>query len=111
MTNGWISANGGTDPVLAENVALAQQGWISYQAHGVIHNIVIDPSSTTEFMLSELQGSMNNIQKYFGTAPIAYIWPGGGFTPKAVQLARQVGYKLGFTDQPAWAGDVQLGAA
>ena len=100
VTNGWISANGGTDPVLAENVALSKQGWINYQAHGVIHNIVIDPDSTTEFMLSELQGSMNNIQKYFGTAPIAYIWPGGGFTPKAVQLARQVGYKLGFTTNP-----------
>ncbi len=51
-------------------------------------------------MLSELQGSINNIQKYFGTAPIAYIWPGGGFTPKGVQLARQVGYKLGFTINP-----------
>ena len=100
VTNGWISAFGGTDPVLAENVALAQQGWINYQAHGVIHNIVIGPDSTNEFMLSELQGSINNIQKYFGTAPIAYIWPGGGFTPKGVQLARQVGYKLGFTINP-----------
>jgi Polysaccharide deacetylase len=100
VINGWISAFGGTDPVLAENVALSQQGWISYQAHGVIHNIVIGPDSTNEFMLSELQGSINNIQKYFGTAPIAYIWPGGGFTPKGVQLARQVGYKLGFTINP-----------
>lgn len=100
VTNGWISAFGGTDPVLVENVALAQQGWINYQAHGVIHNIVIGPDSTNEFMLSELQGSINNIQKYFGTTPIAYIWPGGGFTPKGVQLARQVGYKLGFTINP-----------
>jgi len=100
VTNGWISAFGGTDPVLAENVALSQQGWINYQAHGVIHNIAISPDSTNEFMLSELQGSINNIQKYFGTTPIAYIWPGGGFTPKAVQLARQVGYKLGFTINP-----------
>ena len=100
VTNGWISAFGGSDPVLPENVALSKQGWISYQAHGVIHNIIITPDSTDDFMLSELQGSINNIQKYFGTTPIAYIWPGGGFTPKAVQLARQVGYKLGFTINP-----------
>ncbi len=100
VTNGWISVNGPTDPVLPGLVTLSKQGWISFQAHGVIHNIIITPDSTDEFMLSELQGSMNNIQQVFGIAPIAYIWPGGGFTPKAVQLARQVGYKLGFTINP-----------
>ncbi len=100
VTNGWISAFGGADSVLQENVALSQKGWISYQAHGVIHNIVISPGSSDAFIHSELQGSMDNIQKYFGKAPIAYIWPGGGFTPKAVEVARQVGYKLGFTTNP-----------
>lgn len=100
VVNGWISAFGGSDPVLPENVALSQKGWISYQAHGVIHNIVISPGSSDAFIHSELQGSMDNIQKYFGVAPIAYIWPGGGFTPKAVEVARQVGYKLGFTTNP-----------
>ncbi len=100
VTNGWISLNGPTDPFLPGLVTLSKQGWINFQAHGVIHNIAISPNSTTEFMLSELQGSMNNIQQVFGIAPIAYIWPGGGFTPKAVQLARQVGYKLGFTTNP-----------
>ena len=51
-------------------------------------------------IMHELQGSMNVITQYFGKAPIAYIWPGGGFNPQAVQLARQVGYKLGFTINP-----------
>ncbi len=100
VINAWISGFGGSDPYLAQNVALAQQGWVIYQAHGVIHNIPISSSSTDEFILSELQGSINNIQKYFGKAPVAYIWPLGGFTPKAVQVARQVGYSIGFTDFP-----------
>ena len=51
-------------------------------------------------MLSELQGAITNIQKYLNKTPIAYIWPGGGFTPRAAQLARQVGYRLGFTVNP-----------
>ena len=43
---------------------------------------------------------MNTIKTYYGKAPIAYIWPGGGFTAHAVQVARQVGYQLGFTVNP-----------
>ena len=101
VTNGWISAFGGTDPVLAENVALSQKGWISYQAHGATSpHIPIDSSWTDDMIMHDLQGSMNVITQYFGKAPIAYIWPGGGFNPHAVQLARQVGYKLGFTINP-----------
>jgi hypothetical protein len=101
VTNGWISAFGGTDPVLAENVALSQQGWISYQAHGATSpHIPIDSTWTDDMIMHDLQGSMNVIQQYYGKAPIAYIWPGGGFNPHAVQLARQVGYKLGFTINP-----------
>jgi hypothetical protein len=101
VTNGWISAFGGTDPVLAENVALSKQGWITYQAHGATSpHVPIDSTWTDDMIMHDLQGSMNVIQQYFGVAPIAYIWPGGGFNPHAVQLARQVGYKLGFTINP-----------
>ena len=71
VINGWISAFGGDDQFLAENVALSQEGWIDYEAHGVVHNINIVPSSTDEFIYSELQGSIDNIQTYFGKTPIA----------------------------------------
>ena len=97
VINGWISAFGGQDNVLAENVALEKEGWVDHEAHGVIHNINITPNSTDEFIHNELQGSIDNFQKYFGKTPIAYIWPGGGFTPRGVQVAREVGYRLGFT--------------
>ena len=100
VINGWISAFGGDDQFLQENVALAAEGWIDYQAHGVVHNVNIVPGSTDEFILSELQGSIDNLQTYFGKTPIAYIWPGGGFTPRGAQLAREVGYRVGFTVNP-----------
>jgi len=100
VINGWISAFGGDDQFLQENVALAGEGWVDYQAHGVVHNINIEPGSTDEFIYSELQGSIDNLQKYFNKTPIAYIWPGGGFTPRGAQIAREVGYRLGFTVNP-----------
>ena len=101
VVNGWISLNDSIgQQTLPGNVALSQQGWVDYQAHGVIHNIPISNSSSDDYIHSELYGSMQAITQNFGKAPIAYIWPGGGFTPQAVQVARQAGYKLGFTVNP-----------
>jgi hypothetical protein len=100
VINGWISASGGADSVLAENVNLSNEGWMDYQAHGVIHNTPITDSSPDEFIAAEMQGSIANIQTYFNKTPIAYIWPGGGFSARAVQLGAQFGYKLAFTVNP-----------
>ena len=100
VINGWISAFGGDDQFLQENVALSKEGWVDYQSHGVIHNINIGPNSTDDFIRSELQGSIDNLQKYFEKTPIAYIWPGGGFTLRGAQVAREVGYRVGFTVNP-----------
>ena len=99
VVNAYIAKDERPD-LWAENAALSAQGWVDYQAHGVIHNTPITSSSTEEYMLSELQGAITNFQKYLNKTPIAYIWPGGGFTPRAAQLARQVGYRLGFTVNP-----------
>jgi peptidoglycan/xylan/chitin deacetylase (PgdA/CDA1 family) len=73
---------------------------VDHQAHGVIHNRPAGPDSTDEYLLGELQGSVNAFLEHFGKRPIAYIWPGGGFTPRSVELARQTGYRLGFTVNP-----------
>jgi len=101
VVNGWISAFGGQDNVLAENVALEKEGWVDHQAHGATSpHIPIDSSWTDAAILHDLQGSIDNFQQYFGKVPVGYIWVGGGFTVHAVQLARQVGYKLGFTVNP-----------
>lgn len=100
VINGWISAFGGDDQFLQENVALSHEGWVDYQSHGYIHNLNMSDSSTDEFLNGELQGSMANIQKYFNKTPIAIIWPGGGFGARPVEFARKAGYKLGFTINP-----------
>ena len=100
VINGWISAFGGEDPYLQENVALANEGWVDYQSHGFIHNENMTDSSTNGFLTQELQGSITNLQKYFNKTPVAIIWPGGNFGIRPVQFARQYGYRLGFTINP-----------
>src|SRR5215213_5582116 len=73
VINGWISAFGGEDAFLQENVALANEGWVDYQSHGFIHNVNMTDDSTDEFLTQELQGSSENLQKYFNKTPIAII--------------------------------------
>lgn len=99
VVNAYITKDERPD-LWADNAALSAEGWVDYQSHGVIHNINITGDSDEAFMLGELQGAIDNIQKYMNKTPIAYIWPGGSFTPRAAQLARQVGYRLGFTVNP-----------
>jgi hypothetical protein len=90
-------------------------GYLDIQSHGNVHNINITASSADEFILSEFNVSRAEIQEHFyckdyatgqpvencqTAQPLAYIWPGGSFTPHAVQLARENGYRLGFTVNP-----------
>jgi hypothetical protein len=100
VVSAWISFPSNTQAQWQEQVNLEKQGWVDHEAHGVIHNIVISESSSDDYIHSELYGSIQAFQQYFDKTPIAYVWPGGGFTPKAVQVAREAGYKLGFTDSP-----------
>jgi hypothetical protein len=100
VVNAWISHPETTAPLWAENEALNAEGWVDYQAHGVIHNYGIKYLNSDENTLAELQGSITAFQEHFNKTPIAFIWPGGSFTPRSVQLARETGYRLGFTVNP-----------
>ena len=100
VVNAFISHPDTLQVVWDENAALEQEGWVDHQAHGVIHNIPINPGSSDEYILGELRGSITALQQHFGKTPIAFIWPGGGFTPHAAELAGQEGYQLGFTTNP-----------
>ena len=90
-------------------------GVFDIQAHGYIHNIVANEESTEEFLRHELIDSRLELQKHFyckdqstgeeiincqTDQPLAYIWPGGGFAKRAVEIARQAGYHVGFTINP-----------
>lgn len=114
MTNAWIAHPESNALLVQENVQLQNEGWVDHQAHGVVHNINITeyPANTVlntelygsvsveEFIHKELAGSMDGIRATFGKAPIAYIWPGGGFSRRGVEVAREVGFQLGFTVNP-----------
>lgn len=99
VVNAYIGLDERPD-LWAENAALSAEGWVDYQAHGYIHNIPITDSSTDDFINGEMGGAIASLQKYMNKTPIAYIWPGGGFSARAVQIGTQLGYKLGFTVNP-----------
>lgn len=100
VVNAWISHPEQTSAGLwEENEALAQEGWVDYQAHGVIHYPIVE-SSTDDYIMGELQGSIDFIQQHYNKTPQAFIWPGGNFTHRGVQLARFAGFRVGFTVNP-----------
>lgn len=99
IVNAYIGLDERPD-LWAENAALSAEGWVDFQAHGYIHNIPISDGSTDDFIMSEMGGVITTFQKYFNKNPIAYIWPGGGFSKRAVEIGSQLGYKLGFTVNP-----------
>lgn len=100
VTNGFISHPDTLQIIWDENAALAAEGLVDYQAHGVIHNTPMSDNSSDEFLMGELQGSIAGIQEHYGNTPIAIIWPGGGFGVRPVEMARSLGYRLGFTTNP-----------
>jgi hypothetical protein len=83
-----------------ENAAVEAEGWVDHQAHGYVHNENITASSSEEYMRQELGKPFEMMQKYFNKTPIAYIWPGGSFTKRAAEIAREFKYQLGFTVNP-----------
>jgi hypothetical protein len=102
VVNAYISAS--RDNLDASNwqeqEALNTEGWVDYQAHGVFHNTPMWPGVSDAYITSELQGSIDAFKLHFNKTPIAIIWPGGGFSARSVEIARQLGYRLGFTVNP-----------
>jgi hypothetical protein len=99
VVNAWVSDDLTTADNWKQQEELNAEGWVDYQAHGVL-SIPITRDSTRDYILGELKGPIDVFQAHFNKTPIAFIWPGGGFTPQAVALARQSGYRLGFTTNP-----------
>ena len=99
VINGYIAKEERPD-LWAQNAALAAEGWVDYQAHGVVHNIPMSNASSDDYLASELLGAITNLQTHFNKTPIAIIWPGGGFDSRPVQFARRFGYRVGFTVNP-----------
>jgi hypothetical protein len=99
VVNAWISDDLTSSDLWKQQEDLNAAGWVDYQAHGVV-SIPITQSSTENYVLGELKGSIDVFHSHFNKMPIAIIWPGGGFTTYAARMARQLGYRLGFTINP-----------
>lgn len=114
VTNAWISFIPQTDKdeeLWQQQVNLSAEGWVDYQAHGVVHNVpvtefkegqtistdVYGTLPAEEYAYKEITTPITMFQERFNKRPIAYIWPGGGFSQKGVDIARESGYELGFT--------------
>lgn len=101
VVNAWISFDDSIRTrILQENIALGQEGLVDFQSHGTIHNINMTDASSDEYIRSEFQGSVTDLEQNFGKKPVAIIWPGGGFGIRPVQIAREFGFRLGFTTHP-----------
>lgn len=90
-------------------------GMLDIQDHGYSHNQVMVENSSDEFLYRELRDSRDVLQQHFycknyqtgevdpncqTDQPLAIIWPGGNFTKRSVEIAREVGFHLGFTVNP-----------
>jgi hypothetical protein len=99
VVNAWISTDLSTADLWQQQVDLENEGWVDHQAHGFQHFPIVSDSSD-DYIMQELQKPIEAFQEHFNKVPIAFIWPGGNFTSHAVVLARQSGYRLGFTINP-----------
>lgn len=100
VINAWISAEGTTQELWDGNAHAEEIGLVDHQAHGVVHNIPMGDDSTDEYLIGELKGSVDQIEAHFHKTPRAIIWPGGGFGARAIEVAKEYGYKVGFTTHP-----------
>jgi peptidoglycan/xylan/chitin deacetylase (PgdA/CDA1 family) len=76
---------------------LYASGKLDVQSHGYTGQLYIVPETPLVQIQDEIWSSTQVLEDHFGVRPIAFIWPGGNFTPLSVQVARQGGYKLGFS--------------
>jgi peptidoglycan/xylan/chitin deacetylase (PgdA/CDA1 family) len=72
-------------------------GRLDVQSHGYTGQLYILPDTPLEQIQHEIWDSTPVLEQHFGVRPLAFIWPGGNFTPLAVEVARQGDYQLGFT--------------
>ncbi len=89
----------GNDREWQEIRDLVATGRVDVQAHGFLHNAETYFTETTpeDILHQEIEGPIMALETHLGTRPRAFIWPGGNFTARAIQIARQAGYDLGFT--------------
>jgi hypothetical protein len=95
VVNAWEALADTTETLWDENVALENEGWVDHQVYGFPVTSDIDNFSDQNLMI-EFQKPRTAFRERFEKDPIAIVWP-GGFGIHSAQIARQTGYRLGFT--------------
>jgi hypothetical protein len=72
-------------------------GRIEVQSHGYTGGLYILPETPIDQIQNEIWNSTPVLEEHFSARPIAFIWPGGNFTPLSAEIAREGGYELGFS--------------
>jgi hypothetical protein len=98
VTNGWISEREVDAVLLSENFTLEYEGFVDHQARGITPDARLSDDSAKVIIARELQGSLTGFADQFGKTPTAIIWPNGGFGMRPIEAARQLRFKLGFTE-------------
>ncbi len=75
---------------------LNDTGYFDIQSHGFNH-IYLNEDMSKEEVTEEITALIPIFEERFGYRPLVYIWPGGNYTEEGIRIARNAGYKLGFT--------------
>jgi hypothetical protein len=97
IVNGWMSSENISPELWLENIQMENEGFVDHQAGGVQVDTYLTEDSSKVIIARELQGSLDAFAQHFSKTPVAFIWSQGGFGQRAVEIARQIGYQLGFT--------------
>lgn len=100
VTNAWVSERDLDANMLDDNVYLENTGFVDHQARGVTSDAVLTDDIAKTIIARELQGSLTGFANIYGKTPNSIIWPNGGFGIRPVEAARQLRFKLGFTQNP-----------
>ena len=96
LTLAFPTTDASSDELWAKIEAYVATGYVEVQSHGHNH-VYLQDYTATDVMEEEIYKPIEVIQERIGTTPQALIWPGGNFTEKAVQMAREAGFDIGFT--------------
>jgi len=96
LTLAWPTTDATYAGLWTRMEGLAETGHLDVQSHGHDH-IYIQDYTALEEIEEEIYKPIEVIQEHFGTIPQALIWPGGNFTQEAVLIAKEAGFKVGFT--------------
>jgi Polysaccharide deacetylase len=95
VTLGWIIAD--TRASLWEWMErMNATGRLDVQSHGYWHKYLTGETPDVT-VRQEIVDPIAVLEEHFGNRPTAFVWPGGNFTLASVSVAREAGYRLGFT--------------